>query len=245
MLLKMSPKARTDDRTLVQRVRAGDGEALRLLVERYQERVFALVFGIVRDAHEVEDVAQEVFLKVYTRIDAFDERSQFYTWLYRVAVNAAKDHVKKRVRRPAVPLDEADALPGPGEPPEAGAARSETVRSVRAAIGGLPVRYREVLTLRELEGLSYDEIAEVLGISIGTVESRLHRARARLKRKLQRTMEGKGRRGPEAAGSGAASRREAAGPGAASGSEAAGPGAASGSGGAGPGAEAAREGEEA
>ncbi|MFI5402207.1 MAG: RNA polymerase sigma factor [Planctomycetota bacterium] len=183
----MSRETRVDDKDLVRRVREGDGEALRLLVERYQERVFALIFGIVRDAHEVEDVAQEVFLKVYTRIAAFDGRSQFYTWLYRVAVNAAKDHVKKRVRRPAQPLDEADALPGAAEGPDAGATRSETVRLVREAIGALPLRYREVLALREIEGLSYDEIAAVLKISIGTVESRLHRARARLKRRLEKT----------------------------------------------------------
>ena len=182
----MSRETRVDDKDLVRRIRSGDEEALRLLVERYQDRVFSLVFGIVRDAHEVEDVAQEVFLKVYTRIEAFDERSQFYTWLYRVAVNAAKDHVKKRVRRPAVPLDEADALPGSVENPEAGATRAETIRLVRAAIAELPLRYREVLTLREIEGLSYDEIAAVLDLSIGTVESRLHRARARLKRKLER-----------------------------------------------------------
>jgi RNA polymerase sigma-70 factor (ECF subfamily) len=182
----MARETRVDDREIVRRVRDGDAEALRLLVERYQDRVFALIHGIVRDAHEVEDVAQEVFLKVFTRIAAFDERSQFYTWLYRVAVNAAKDHVKKRVRRPAVPLDEADALPGAGEGPEARAASNETARLVRAAIDTLPVRYREVLALRELEGLPYDEIAAVLGISIGTVESRLHRARARLRRRLER-----------------------------------------------------------
>jgi RNA polymerase sigma-70 factor (ECF subfamily) len=188
MLLAMA-KNRADDRLLVQRIRDGDPDALRVVVERYQERIFALIFGIVRDAHEVEDVAQEVFLKVYTRIRAFDERSQFFTWLYRVAVNAAKDHVKKRIRRPAVALDEADSLAGGGEDPESHAARGETSRLVREAIDALPLRYREVLALRELEGLSYDEIASVLGISIGTVESRLHRARSRLKRKLERTRE--------------------------------------------------------
>jgi len=93
------------------------------------------------------------------------------------------------VRRPAVALDQADALPGQAEGPDSGAARSETARLVREAIDELPVRYREVLALRELEGLSYDEVATVLGISIGTVESRLHRARSRLKRKLERARE--------------------------------------------------------
>jgi len=181
----MDREARTDDRELVRRMRAQDPEALRLVVERYQKRVFALVYGIVRDKHEVEDVAQEVFLKVYTRIGAFDERSKFYTWLYRVAANAAKDHVKKRSRRPAIALDEEvgipDLEPGPGER----AATSEVRLRVREAIEALPPRYREVLALRELEGFSYNDIASVLKISIGTVESRLHRARARLKRRLE------------------------------------------------------------
>ncbi|MHC5051325.1 MAG: RNA polymerase sigma factor, partial [Planctomycetota bacterium] len=98
----MGRPTQMDDRELVQRIRDGDAEALRAIVERYQDRIFSLIYGIVRDRHEVEDVAQEVFLKVYTRIQAFDERSKFYTWLYRVAANAAKDHVKKRSRRPAV-----------------------------------------------------------------------------------------------------------------------------------------------
>lgn len=187
MLDVMTREAAPDDRELVARMRDGDGAALRLIVERYQERVFALVYGIVRDRHEVEDVAQEVFLKVFTRIHAFDERSKFYTWLYRVAANAAKDHVKKRSRRPAVPLEDEAALPsGDDDGPRSEAARRETRRIVRRAIASLPPRYREVLTLRELQGLSYAEIAQVLDLSIGTVESRLHRARARLKRSLRK-----------------------------------------------------------
>ncbi|MHC4223227.1 MAG: RNA polymerase sigma factor [Planctomycetota bacterium] len=181
----MDREARTDDRELVRRLRAQDPEALRLVVERYQKRVFALIYGIVRDKHEVEDVAQEVFLKVYTRIGAFDERSKFYTWLYRVAANAAKDHVKKRSRRPAVALDEEVGIPDLEPGPGARAATTEVRLRVREAIAALPPRYREVLALRELEGFSYNDIASVLKISIGTVESRLHRARARLKRRLE------------------------------------------------------------
>jgi RNA polymerase sigma-70 factor (ECF subfamily) len=185
LLLAMGRPTRTDDRDLVRRIRDGDAEALRAIVERYQDRIFSLIYGIVRDRHEVEDVAQEVFLKVYTRIQAFDERSKFYTWLYRVAANAAKDHVKKRSRRPAVALEEDDVIPSTGDNPVGHAAAAETRRLVREAIAALPLRYREVLTLRELDGLSYNEIAGVLKISIGTVESRLHRARAKLKRRLE------------------------------------------------------------
>ncbi|MCZ6787086.1 MAG: sigma-70 family RNA polymerase sigma factor [Planctomycetota bacterium] len=174
-----------DDLALVARIRKGDAEALRDVVQLYQDRIFALIFGIVRDEHEVQDVAQEVFMKVFQRIDAFDGRSKFYTWLYRVTVNAAKDHLKKRRRRPAVPLDDDNALRDRGEGPSARAAGEETRRLVREAIGSLPEKYRVVLTLRELESLSYNEIAAVLKVSLGTVESRLHRARERLKRRLQ------------------------------------------------------------
>lgn len=184
MLLNMGRS--TEERELIRRIREGDGEALRAIVERYQDRIHALIYGIVRDRHEVEDVAQEVFLKVYTRISAFDGRSKFYTWLYRVAANAAKDHVKKRSRRPAVTLEEDAFLPDAADGPAAGARIRETRRFVRESIAALPSRYRTVLTLRELDGLSYKEISDVLQLSIGTVESRLHRARAQLKRRLLR-----------------------------------------------------------
>jgi len=173
------------DGDLVARMRDGDHEALRAIVQRYQDRIFALIYGIVRDRHEVEDVAQEVFLKAFTRIGAFDGRSRFYTWLYRVAANTAKDHVKKRSRRPSVPLAEDANIESGTVGPAASAERHELRQRVRDAIQALPPRYREVLALRELEGMSYNEIAAVLKVSIGTVESRLHRARTRLKRELE------------------------------------------------------------
>lgn len=174
------------DGELVARMRDGDPEALRTIVERYQERIFALIYGIVRDRHEVEDVAQEVFFKVFTRITAFDGRSRFYTWLYRVAANSAKDHLKKRSRRPSVALDEDDGLESGATGPADEAQQAEARRRVRHAIQKLSARYREVLALRELEGMSYNEIAAVLKVSIGTVESRLHRARGRLKSALEK-----------------------------------------------------------
>lgn len=186
MLLDMGRQTRLDDRELVQRIREGDGEALRVIVERYQDRIFALIYGIVRDRHEVEDVAQEVFWKVFTRIRSFDERSKFYTWLYRVAANAAKDHVKMRSRRPAVPLEEDAGVVAPLDSPWEHVSAAETRQMVQDAIKELPPRYREVLTLRELQGMSYRELAQVLKLSIGTVESRLHRARAKLERRLLR-----------------------------------------------------------
>ncbi len=187
MLYAMGRQVVSDDRELVARIRRGDPEALRAIVERYQDRIFALIYGIVRDRHEVEDVAQDVFLKVFTRIDSFDERSRFYTWLYRVAANAAKDHVKKRSRRPAVALEEDEHFADEtGDAPWARASSAETRRFVREAIASLPPKYREVLALRELDGMSYSEIAQVLKLSMGTVESRLHRARDRLRRRLNR-----------------------------------------------------------
>ncbi|NJN14536.1 MAG: sigma-70 family RNA polymerase sigma factor [Planctomycetes bacterium] len=160
-----------------------------MIVERYQQRIFQLLYGIVRDRHEIEDVAQEVFLKVYERIGSFDGRSQFYTWLYRVAANAAKDHIKKRARRPAVALEQEALVAADERGPEESAAAEETRLFVRRAIDALPPRYREILTLRELEGMSYVRIAEVLSISIGTVESRIFRARERLKRRLKHHVE--------------------------------------------------------
>jgi RNA polymerase sigma-70 factor, ECF subfamily len=180
--------SRTPDRALqdvwVARLREGDSEALRDVVHAFGERLTAVVAGILRDRHAVDDVVQETFTKAFYRIASFKGGASLYTWLYRVAVNAAKDHIKSRKRRPASSFDE---MPGrtslsAAEPPLVeGLERRELRLRVRAAIEKLPTRFRAVLALREIEGMAYNDIAEVLGLSLGTVESRLFRARKRLR----------------------------------------------------------------
>lgn len=184
---------RRPDRALqdswVARLREGDTEALREVIHAFGERLTAVVAGVLRDRDAVEDVVQETFTKAFYRIQAFHGGSSLYTWLYRVAVNAAKDHIKSRMRRPASSFDELPgrtALPARAGPLVEGLERRELRLRVRAAIAQLPRRFRVVLALRELEGLSYTDIAEVLGMSLGTVESRLFRARRRLRDLLTR-----------------------------------------------------------
>lgn len=182
------PAARSPDRALqdvwVERLRAGDAEALREVVHAFGDRLTAVVSGVLRDRDAVEDVVQETFTKAFYRIHSFKGGSSLYTWLYRVAVNAAKDYIKSRKRRPASSFDELPGratLPAPERPMVEGLERREQRLIVRAAIDRLPEGFRTVLALREIEGMAYNEIAEVLGLSLGTVESRLFRARRRLR----------------------------------------------------------------
>ncbi|MFM8979548.1 MAG: RNA polymerase sigma factor [Planctomycetia bacterium] len=183
----------------VARLKARDPRALAEVVEAFGERITAVVAGMLRDRDAVDDVVQATFTKAWFRIAAFAGESSLYTWLYRVAVNACKDHAKGRARRPAVLLgdlaarsgdaqDDAGgvALEAPSQPPLEGLERRELRAAVQRAIARLPERFRSVLALREIEGLPYQEIATVLGLSLGTVESRLFRARQRLSALLER-----------------------------------------------------------
>jgi RNA polymerase sigma-70 factor (ECF subfamily) len=178
------------------------------VIEAFGERISAVACGILRgDRDAVEDVVQGTFTKAWFRIDSFKGDSGLYTWLYRVAVNACKDHLKSRRRRPARTLEEEDLRRRAGEGPHVleGLERRERRDMVRTAIAALPVRYRVVLALREIEGLSYVEVAAVLRLSLGTVESRLFRARRRLRDLLLRlgaAEEREGADGPGAAGQG-------------------------------------------
>jgi RNA polymerase sigma-70 factor (ECF subfamily) len=173
----------------VERLRAGDEGALREVIEAFGERITSVVAGMIADRDAVEDVVHETFVKAWYRIRSFKGDSGLYTWLYRVAVNGAKDAGKRKRRRPAVALDdlgpEGPSLPAPGEPSLETLSRREARLSVRSAIRSLPPKFRAVLVLREVEGLRYSEIAAILSISQGTVESRLFRARRRLRARLR------------------------------------------------------------
>jgi len=192
-------KARDSDSELVVRVQKGDKRAFDLLVLKYQHKVRAIVARYVHDRDEVNDVTQEAFIKAYRALGDFRGDSQFYTWLYRIAVNTAKNFLVSRNRRPPasdVELDDAgnhggsDALHDV-DSPESLIYRDELQRIIDATINRLPVDLRTAITLREFEGLSYEEIAESMDCPVGTVRSRIFRAREVLDTQIKALLEGR------------------------------------------------------
>ena len=173
------------DQQIVVRVQRGDKNAFNLLVVKYQSRVAALVSRYVHDSHEVMDVTQEAFIKAYRALDNFRGDSAFYTWLYRIAINTAKNYLVARNRRPPgsdVELEDAEYFDNSHglkdiESPESLLYRDELEQTIYQAIRELPEDLRVALTLREFDGLSYEEIAEVMDCPVGTVRSRIFRAR--------------------------------------------------------------------
>ncbi len=176
--------ARETDQQLVVRAQRGDSRAFDLLVLKYQGRIATLVARFVNDAAEVEDVTQEAFIKAFRALPKFRGESAFYTWLYRIASNAAKNYLVARGRRPATTADvqdaeqyeEGDAL-REIETPENAYGGNELAKTVQLALEGLPEELRAALSLREFDGLSYEEIADVMACPVGTVRSRIFRAR--------------------------------------------------------------------
>jgi RNA polymerase sigma-70 factor (ECF subfamily) len=182
------------DSELILRVRGGDGSAYRPLVERYQNRVHAMVYGMVRDAEEARDITQNAFIKAYQNLATFRIESSFYTWLYRIAMNLAIDQTRKNRRRKTTAYDEALASRDEdgnileahqSESPQKALQRKQLHERIFAALDELSEEQREVILLREVEGLSYKEIADAMGIPEGTVMSRLFYARKRLQGLLQ------------------------------------------------------------
>ncbi len=177
--LSARPRDADDDRSLVDRIRSGDGDAFKALVDLYGERLFRVVNGILNDWHRSEDVVQEVFVLVYRKLDGFDHRSALLTWLYRIGVNTALKARKRFRRQSHLPLGEGFDAPGA----EGRVGRDlELTELGEKLLRCLPLKLRVVVLLREWEGLKYSEISQVLGCSRGAVEQRLHRALVELRR---------------------------------------------------------------
>jgi RNA polymerase sigma-70 factor, ECF subfamily len=181
------------DHELVRRVQRGDSAAFDLLVRKYQHRIAALIGRYISDWSECQDVAQETFLRAYRAIASFRGDAQFYTWLHRIAVNTAKNHLVSHNRRP--PTDDIDAADAEQfesgirlrdtDTPERELMRQEIERTVMRVVDGLPEELRTAITLREVDGLSYEEIAQRMDCPIGTVRSRIFRAREAIDAELQ------------------------------------------------------------
>jgi RNA polymerase sigma-70 factor (ECF subfamily) len=187
---------READQALVERVQRGDKKAFDLLVLKYQHKVGNLIARYIRDPAEVLDVTQEAFIKAYRALPKFRGDSAFYTWLYRVAINTAKNHLAAQARRPPGDDIEADMAEqmDMGSPlkeyatPENLALEREIAHTIQRALDQLPEDLRTAITLRELEGLTYEEIAQAMDCPIGTVRSRIFRAREAIDAKLKPLM---------------------------------------------------------
>ena len=181
------------DQALVERVQRGEKAAFDVLVLKYQHRLHKLIARYIRDQSEVSDVAQEAFLKAYRALPRFRGDSAFYTWLYRIAINTAKNHLVSQARRP--PADDIDSVEAEQfestsalkeyATPERLAQRDEVQKTIVEAIDALPEDLRMAITLRELDGLSYEDIAEAMECPIGTVRSRIFRAREAINARLE------------------------------------------------------------
>jgi RNA polymerase sigma-70 factor (ECF subfamily) len=192
--MSVTPTTREEDTEMVLAVRDGDVLAYRSLVERYQERVYHMVYGMVRNQEDARDITQDAFVKAYKNLDRFRLESSFYTWIYRIAMNLAIDHLRKRKRHGETSFDEQvatrDERGGIDEAhhqdnPARSLQRKQLYRRIMDALQQLPEDQRQAMLLREIDGLSYKEIAEIMEIPEGTVMSRLYYARKKLQKLLE------------------------------------------------------------
>lgn len=198
-----SPAGEPDDIELVEQARAGNHDAFRVLYQRYHRRVYALAFGVVQNADDALDVVQDGFIKAHRHLDKFEGNSSFYTWLYRIIMNLSIDHIRKHKRGRHVDFDDAinhgqdeDALGDEllprmlGQNPGKSLVRKEIREQISKALAELSDNHRTVLVMRELEGLSYEEMAQAMKCSKGTIMSRLFHARRNMQKRLLEYMGG-------------------------------------------------------
>ncbi|WP_083457327.1 sigma-70 family RNA polymerase sigma factor [Sandaracinus amylolyticus] len=196
-----APEDRERDRELVRRAQQGDQRAFRELFDRYHKRAYAVAFGVLKNKHDALDVVQESFVKVHRHLDGFQGSSSFYTWLYRIVMNLAIDQLRRK--KTARPVEYDDAIDREGAladehvlprmldaNPRRTVIRRELMQRVEEALATLPEYHRQVIVLREIEGLSYEEMAEVLEVPKGTIMSRLFHARRKMQVALQDFVEG-------------------------------------------------------
>ena len=192
---------REEDRELVRLSQDGTESAFEELVRRHQQRVFAVVSSILHRPEDVEDVAQQVFLKAYLGIKRFDQRAAFSTWLYKIAVNECWDYLRKKKVRPLVyesdlseeQVSRLDGIASSDRPPEGPNARAEAREVLDRMLAALPEQDRQLLVLKEMEGFSVQELAEILDLNVNTVKVRLFRARGRIMDVYRRRMDSGGR----------------------------------------------------
>jgi RNA polymerase sigma-70 factor (ECF subfamily) len=173
--------------TLLERCRAGDELAWEALIRQHQSRVYGLAYHYVGNAEEARDVAQDIFVRVYRNIDSCTEAERFVPWMIRIGRNACVDHLRRRKARPPsfdVPAEEMVDLPGPGQNPEEQFVADSRKRLVHLALQALSELNREIILLKDIQGLSLEEIATMLSVPIGTIKSRSNRARIELARKV-------------------------------------------------------------
>jgi RNA polymerase sigma-70 factor (ECF subfamily) len=192
-----------DEKQLVKKAKGGDENAFRILMERYKQKVFSIAYGMVRNPESAMDISQEVFIKVYRYLGGFQGSSSFYTWLYRITVNLSIDYIRKVSKRDMVDYNDSlqrrdpdgfEALVVPtmlDQCPLDSFERKELRQHISKAFEALSEDHRAVLLLREIEGLSYQEIARIQKINKGTVMSRLHHARSNFQNALNRSLNSK------------------------------------------------------
>jgi len=185
-----------EDRELVRRAQGGSEPAFEELIRRHQQRVFALVGGILRRREDVEDVAQQIFLKAFLSLKRFDQRSAFSTWLYKISVNECWDYLRKKKVRPLVyesdlseeQVSRLDGIVSQGRPPESPSTGAEVRELLERMLEKLPEQDRQLLLLKEVEGFSVEELADILDLNVNTVKVRLFRARGRIMEHYRKRM---------------------------------------------------------